>query len=145
MAREKGRDTQSRNAWSWTDEKRASSWDYGTFRPPYSSHAHAQPSSGARCLIFGRTLRQLPYFMCANSEGSGKTARMRRLAWAFAGRLYDKYHNVMSWLNSYFQILPQPVAVWCYTILHFRDGENVKVNLVAISVALSDRRRRTRS
>ena len=37
--------------------------------------------------------------MCANSEGSGKTVRMRRLAWAFAGRLCDKYHNLMSWLN----------------------------------------------
>ena len=36
-------------------------------------HIHAQPSSGARCLIFGRTLRLLPYFMCANSEGSGET------------------------------------------------------------------------
>ena len=35
--------------------------------------------------------------MCANSEGSGETARMRRLAWAFAGRLCDKYHNLMSW------------------------------------------------
>ena len=31
--------------------------------------------------------------MCANSEGSDETARMRRLAWAFAGRLCDKYHN----------------------------------------------------
>ena len=40
----------------------------------------------------------LQYFMRANSEGSGKTARMRRLAWAFAGRLADKYHNLMSWL-----------------------------------------------
>ena len=29
---------------------------------------------------------------------SGETARMRRLAWAFAGRLCDKYHNLMSWL-----------------------------------------------
>ena len=40
----------------------AMSWDYGTFRPPktHSSHAHAQPSSWARCLIFGRTLRLLP-------------------------------------------------------------------------------------
>ena len=75
----------------------ASSWDYGTFRPPYThfSYAHALPS---RCLIFGRTLCLLPYFMCANSEGSGETARMRRLAWAFAGRLCDKYHNLMSWL-----------------------------------------------
>ena len=50
----------------------ASSWDYGTFRPAWthSSNAHTQPSSGATCLIFGRTLRLLPYFMCANSEGS---------------------------------------------------------------------------
>ena len=35
---------------------------------------------GAICLIFGRTLRLLPCCMCANSEGSGETARMRRLA-----------------------------------------------------------------
>ena len=30
--------------------------------------------------------------MCANNEGSGKTARMRSLSWAIAGRLCDKYH-----------------------------------------------------
>ena len=36
--------------------------------------------------------------MCANSQGSVETAEMRRLAWAFAGRLWDKYHNLMSWL-----------------------------------------------
>ena len=59
---------------------------------------HTQPSSGARCLIFGRTLRLLPYFMCTNSEGSGKTARMRKFTRAFAGRLCDKYQNPMSWL-----------------------------------------------
>ena len=39
--------------------------------------------------------------MCANSEGSGENARMRRTAWAFAGRLRDKYHNLMSWLISW--------------------------------------------
>ena len=62
-------------------------------------NAHAQPPSGARCLGFGRTLRLLPYCMyAANSEGSGETARMRRLAWAFAGRLCEKYQNLMSWL-----------------------------------------------
>ena len=44
------------------------------------SNTHAQPSSGARCLIFGLTLRLLPYFMCENSEGSGETVQMRRLA-----------------------------------------------------------------
>ena len=37
--------------------------------------------------------------LCANSEGSGETAQMRRLAWAIAGRLYDEYHNLMSWLK----------------------------------------------
>ena len=36
--------------------------------------------------------------MCANSEGSGETARMPRLTWAFAGHLCDKYYNLMSWL-----------------------------------------------
>ena len=40
-----------------------------------------------------------PYFMCANSEASGETAQMPRLAWAFAGRLCDKYHNLMSSFN----------------------------------------------
>ena len=38
------------------------------------------------------------WFMYANSEGSGETERMRRLAWAFAGRLCDKNQNLMSWL-----------------------------------------------
>ena len=37
--------------------------------------------------------------MCANREGSGEIAPMRRLAWAFAGRVCDKYHNLMSWLK----------------------------------------------
>ena len=64
--------------------------------------------SGARCLIFGRTLRLLPYFMWSNSEGSGETARMRRLAWAFAVRLCDKYHNLMSWLVN--------IKIWCFCI-----------------------------
>ena len=49
-----------------------------------------------------RTLRLLRYFMRANSKGSGETARMRRLAWAFAGHLCDKYHNLMSWLICFF-------------------------------------------
>ena len=39
--------------------------------------------------------------MCANSEGFGETVRMRRLAWALAGHLGDKYHNLMSWLIWY--------------------------------------------
>ena len=47
----------------------------------------------------GRIFRLFPYFMCAISEGSGETVRMSSLAWAFAGRLGDRYHNLMSWLN----------------------------------------------
>ena len=88
----------------------ADSWDFGTYRPPktQSSNVHAQPSSGARYLIFGRTLRLLPYFICAQREGSGETAR--RLALAFAVRLCDKYHNLMSWLNLQWQLV-KPTAI----------------------------------
>ena len=60
---------------------------------------------GARCLIFRQTLSLLPYFMCPNSEGSGKTTRMRRFAWAFAGHLCDKYHNLMSWLHWFLETI----------------------------------------
>ena len=42
----------------------------------HSSNAHAQPSNGDRRLIFGRTLRLLPYFMCANNECSSETAHL---------------------------------------------------------------------
>ena len=45
--------------------------------------------------------------MCANSEGSGETGRLRRLDWAFNGRLCDKYHNLMSWL-----ILSRQQLLW---------------------------------
>ena len=60
---------------------------------------HVQQSTEATRLMFCQTLRLLPYFMCANSEGSGATAWMRSLAWAFAVRLCDKYHNLISWLK----------------------------------------------
>ena len=54
--------------------------------------------------FFGQTLCLLLYFLCANSEGSGETAWMRRLARAFACRLCDKYHNLMSWLILWFYV-----------------------------------------
>ena len=48
-----------------------------------SLNVHTQPCSGARCLIFGWTLCLLPSFICANSEGSGKTAPARlSLRWS---------------------------------------------------------------
>ena len=52
-------------------------------RKTHSSNGHAQPSRRARCLVFGRTLRLLPYFICANTEGSGETAQARlSLCWS---------------------------------------------------------------
>ena len=72
---------------------------------------------------FCRTLRLLPYFMCANNEGSGETARMRRLAWALAGRLCDK--DIISWAGSFeIQILslkfhlPSLGQVYCFQTLN---------------------------
>ena len=61
-------------------------------------------------LLVGRTLRLLPCFMCANSEGSGETAQMRRLTWAFAGHLCVTYHNLMSWLIYLFSCFLQSVT-----------------------------------
>ena len=60
-------------------------------------NAHARPSSGARCLMFGL----LPQFMCANRQGSGETARdaQARLSHRWDSRLCDKYQNLLSWLK----------------------------------------------
>ena len=76
------------------------SW-YFSSSETHSSNKHAQTSSGARCLIVGRTLCLPPYFMCANSEGSGETVWMRRLVSAFIGCLCDKYHKLMSWIKCH--------------------------------------------
>ena len=82
-----------------------------------SSNAQAQPSNGATRLIFGQILHLFLY-LCANSEGSGETAQMRSLTWAFAVRLRDKYHNLMSWLIWMFTVAYQfPLSeiniAWC--------------------------------
>ena len=55
--------------------------------------------TGPLVLCFFFTFCLLPYCMCANSESSGETVWIPRLAWAFAGRLCDKYNNLMSWLK----------------------------------------------
>ena len=58
---------------------------------------------------------------CVNSEGSGETALMRRLTWAFAGHLCDKYYNFMSWLYytwQNFQLHRFWIAVTTTTIIH---------------------------
>ena len=54
-------------------------WSFSSSIKSFFKNAHAQPSSGARCLIFSWTLRLLPFFRCANSEDYGETAGMRKL------------------------------------------------------------------
>ena len=53
--------------------------------------AHAQPFRGARNLAFCLKVPLDSLLVWASSEGSGETARMRRLAWTFAARIGDKY------------------------------------------------------
>ena len=55
------------------------------------STAHAQPFRGARELAFFLKVPLDLLLVWASSEGSGETARMRRLAWTFAARIGDKY------------------------------------------------------
>ena len=53
--------------------------------------AHAQPFRGARDLAFCLKVPLDSLLVWASSDGSGETARMRRLAWTFAARICDKY------------------------------------------------------
>ena len=55
------------------------------------STAHAQPFRGATDLAFCLKVPLDSLLVWASSEGSGETARMRRLAWTFAARIGDKY------------------------------------------------------
>ena len=60
-------------------------------------NAHPDVFKEARGLYFGLSLHLHPYFMYASSEGSGESAHMRRLAWAFAARWRDKYRKLVHW------------------------------------------------
>ena len=53
--------------------------------------AHAQPFRGARDLAFCLKVPLDSLLVWASSEGSGETARMRRLAWTVAARIGDKH------------------------------------------------------
>ena len=54
--------------------------------------AHAQPFRGATDLAFCLKVPLDSLLVWASSEGSGETARMRRLAWTFTAHIGDKYH-----------------------------------------------------
>ena len=76
----------SENIWAPSSEFVSSSipsWQIST--------AHAQPFSWARDLAFCLKVPLDSLLVWASSEGSGETARMRRLAWTFAARIGDKY------------------------------------------------------
>ena len=65
--------------------------------------AHAQPFRGARDLAFCLKVPLDSLLVWASSEGSGETARMRRLAWTFAARICYKYQihltRSISWVT----------------------------------------------
>ena len=65
----------------------------------HTSHlnVHSDLSSENRCLTIGWSLPLLLNFVHTRSEGSGKTAHMRSLAWAIATRRCDKYQNFVCW------------------------------------------------
>ena len=80
------RQTRTRQIWAASSEFVSSSipsWQIST--------AHAQPFRGARDLAFYLKVPLDSLLIWASSEGSGETARMRRLAWTFAARIGYKY------------------------------------------------------
>ena len=61
------------------------------------STAHVQPFRGSRDLVFCLKVPLDSLLVWASSEGSGQTARMRRLAWTFAARIGNKYQIRLTW------------------------------------------------
>ena len=68
------------------------------------STAHVQSFRGARDLAFCLKVPLDSLLVWASSEGSGETARMRRLAWTFAARIGDKYQIRLTRSNSQFKV-----------------------------------------
>ena len=74
--------------------------------------AHAQPFRGARDLAFCLKVPLESLLLWASSEGSGETARMRRLAWTFAARIGDKYQIRLARPNCFI------ISQGCFVLLH---------------------------
>ena len=79
-----------------------------------SSIPHAQPFRGARDLAFCLKVPLDSLLVWASSEGSGETARMRRLAWTFAARIGDKYQIRLTRSNY---------VVPCFLLRHRNAGD----------------------
>ena len=81
------------------------------------STAHAQPFRGARDLAFCLKVPLDSLLVSASSEGSGQTARMRRLAWTFAARIGDK--NQIRLTRSWLIVIPSTFFLFCLTLISF--------------------------
>ena len=89
--------------------------------------AHAQPFR-TRDLAFCLKVPLDSLFVSASSEGSGETARMRRLAWTFAARTGDKYQIRLSrsnyvnvWNDArvvYIKCKPEVLGINLWSSLH---------------------------
>ena len=77
--------------------------------------AHAQPFRGARELVFCLKVPLDSLLVWASSEGSGETARMRRLAWTFAARIGDKYQIRLT-RSKYFCFFLSIFAICSYAL-----------------------------
>ena len=97
--------------------------------------AHAQPFRGARDLAFCLTVPLDSLLVWASSEGSGETARMRRLAWTFAARICDKYQIRLTRSKWFIQAqaincfspynILQSMAILCQHHLFFTKGPGI--------------------
>ena len=85
------------------------------------STAHAQPFRGARDLAFCQKVPLDSLLVWASSEGSGETARMRRLAWTFAARIGNKYQIRLT-LSKWW------LWWWWWILIYFVNAESSEVH-----------------
>ena len=89
--------------------------------------AHVQPFRGARDLVFCLKVPLDSLLVWASSEGSGETARMRRLAWTFAARICDKYQIRLTRSKSTCLILPSHTKCGEYYVIPSEPFECLSV------------------
>ena len=94
--------------------------------------AHAQPFRGAKDLAFCLKVPLDSLLVWASSEGSGETARMRRLAWTFAARIGDKYQIRLT-RSNYFSL-----CVLSHQILDTVCTGNLDVYTLSHSPSIKD-------
>ena len=84
--------------------------------------AHAQTFRGDRDLVFWLKVPLDSLLVWASSEGSGETARMRRLAWTFAARIGYKYQirltrSIWYFINAISHMAHEHIYNWHHTMI----------------------------